>query len=304
MRPLAASIALVVLLAWSGRASAFCRSRTCDAADPAEHCVKDANLCVTSGRELHWDTSCITFDAQADGSPALGIDADALTTVIERAFASWLQAPCGKGTPSLEVATFGPVECAESKFKDDLKNANIVMFRDDVWPYPGSLDAYALTVVHYNTDTGQIVDADIEINSADFDLKTDDAGKGIDLQTVLTHEIGHFLGLAHAAPNNTSATMRPLWDGKGTDLRTLSPDDVAGICAIYPPDRRAPRTCEPLHGFGSGCNEPAADAEDSSGCSVGRGRGASRLEAWLALLGFVLVLRRRRPAHHAFVAKA
>lgn len=294
MRRFAGLLALVGVISLGERADAFCRSRTCDAADPSEHCKKDVSGCVISGAELVWGTSCITFDAQADGSPKLGIDAETLTSVTEKAFATWINAPCAKGFPSLEIATFGPVECAESKFSDSLRNANIVMFRDDVWPYPGSVDAYALTVVHYNTETGRIVDADIELNSADFPITTDGLGKGVDLQTILTHEIGHFLGLAHAAPENSTATMRAFWDGHGIDLRSLSPDDVGGICTIYPPDAPAPRVCEPLHGLGNGCNEPASDADTDSGCSLAAGDPGSRVGLLLGLAALALGVRRRR----------
>jgi hypothetical protein len=294
--PWAAVIAIVAHLAWAGEAGAFCRSRTCDPANPKHECEKDANDCVTTGKKLFWATSCLTFDAQADGSSKRDIDADLLTAVMAQAFATWLRADCGGRAPSLEVGTFGPVECAVPGFKQDARNANIVMFRDDRWPYPGSSDAFALTFVSFNPDTGQIVDADIEINSAEIELTTDGQGAGVDLQAVLTHEAGHFLGLAHAAPENGDATMRARWDGKGTELRTLTLDDQGAMCELFPPDRPARRACEPIHGFGSGCDEPSADPveEQDSGCSLAvssRGTSASLLVPALACL----IRRRRRP---------
>jgi hypothetical protein len=288
-------LVLVALLLGSGSASAFCRSTTCNPANPDAKCKKDANLCVTSGHLLSWATSCVSFDAQADGSPKLGIDADTLTQVTERAFAPWLKASCGTGNPPLEVGTFGPVECAESKFKKEYRNANIVMFRDDEWPYPGSIDAFAMTVVNYVVETGQIVDADIEINSADFPIVTDGSAAGPDLQSILTHEVGHFLGLSHATPSDQTATMRAGWDGVGIDLRTLTADDEAGICAIYPPNRSAPRNCTPTNGLGDGCYEPADPKDSGGGCSLTRERTTSTV--WLVLLLTALGglrLRRRR----------
>ena len=74
---------------------------------------------------------------------------------------------------------------------------------------------------------GQILDADILFNPAlTFSM---DGGSGSDLQTVLTHEIGHFLGLDHSAV--VKAMMFPYAPPME---RTLGWDDVAGISALYP----------------------------------------------------------------------
>jgi hypothetical protein len=288
-------LALVAVLGSPTLAVAFCRARTCDPADPEQHCAKDSNDCVTSGRELFWPTSCVTFDAQVDGSIKRGIDADTLTTVTAQAFAPWLRADCAGTAPSLEVGTLGPVECAESGFNENARNANIVMFRDDEWPYPGSIDSYAMTIVSYDPATGKIVDADIEINSADFELTTDGLGLGVDLQTVLTHEAGHFLGLSHAAPGDLDATMHAHWNGRGIELRTLSADDAAGICELFPPQKRAPRACAPIHGFGSGCDEPRADAAEEGGCAMAvKTRTPAASPPWLLLLTVLAFARRSR----------
>jgi hypothetical protein len=286
-------LAFVAILGVPAVAAAFCRARTCDPADPKQRCSEDANGCVISGHQLFWPTSCVTFDAQVAGSTKLGIDADTLTSVTAQAFAPWLRADCAGAAPSIEVGTLGPVECAESGFNENARNANIVMFRDDEWPYPGSIDTYAMTIVNFDPATGKIQDADIEINSADFNLTTDGLGTGVDLQTVLTHEVGHFFGLSHAAPEDRDATMRPSWDGRGTALRTLSPDDEAGICELFPPDAPAPRVCEPVHGFGSGCNEPRADAEES-GCAMAGVPTGSAGSPWVSLLAVLAFARRSR----------
>jgi len=53
-----------------------------------------------------------------------------------------------------------------------------------------------------------------------------------DLQNTLTHEAGHFIGLAHSTV--PGATMNPTTHPGETAKRTLSADDVAGVCAVYP----------------------------------------------------------------------
>ena len=61
----------------------------------------------------------------------------------------------------------------------------------------------------------------------------------LDLQGILTHEIGHVLGLDHTGTAET-ATMT-IWNGAGESLgahgqRTLSADDVIGVSTLYPTD--------------------------------------------------------------------
>jgi len=300
---IAAAVAFFAFAAGSANAWAFCRSRTCDPFDPKQHCEMVDN-CVTNGHELWWASSCVSYDAQADGSPKLGIDADTVEEVVGRAFAPWLAADCGGGQPTMKVGTYGPVSCDEPENPDPKnphqynrtaeKGANVVMFRDDVWPYPGSTDAYALTTVTFDPSTGQIFDADIEINSADFDIGVDSAT--YDLQSILTHEVGHFLGMAHAASANMTATMRQNWSGIGTDLRTLTDDDIAGMCDAYPPGGSAPADCEPLNGLAEGCH--VARDKVSTGCTLVRagtqGGAASQALVFAAGLLVLRSFRRRR----------
>ncbi len=54
---------------------------------------------------------------------------------------------------------------------------------------------------------------------------------GLDLETVLLHELGHAAGLAHSG--QTSAVMRAGLKPGHVARRALDPDDVAGICATY-----------------------------------------------------------------------
>ena len=74
---------------------------------------------------------------------------------------------------------------------------------------------------------GQILDADILFNTA-VKFTTDGSGSS-DLQTVATHEIGHFFGLDHSAV--VKATMFPF---APPIERALSYDDVAAISSLYP----------------------------------------------------------------------
>jgi hypothetical protein len=55
---------------------------------------------------------------------------------------------------------------------------------------------------------------------------------GFDIETLALHELGHLLGLDHSTVSGT--VMWPSFPTNFT-LRTLQPDDLAGIRALYPP---------------------------------------------------------------------
>jgi MYXO-CTERM domain-containing protein len=139
-------------------------------------------------------------------------------------------------------------------------------------------------------------------------LTTTNTNVQIDLQSILTHEAGHFLGLAHSLVND--ATMYPSYNKGDVSFRDLSQDDQQGVCAIYPADRPGLPACDPTAaskgslGYSPLCGGDAvaypADDSSSGGCHCSvAGRGDPG--AWasgvgtLAALGVAGGRRRRRP---------
>ena len=316
---LSAALATVTLTL-AGSSSAFCRATTCDPGK--KDCARNTQSCLTEGKPLFWASSCVQVYVQKNGSPALGIGFSTFKESVSRAFSAWLSADCGGAAPSIDVQVLGPITCDVAEYNATQKNANIVLFRDDQWPYVGGEDALAFTHLLFNADTGELWDTDLEINSFEYDFSTGDPVTGNDLDSMLTHEAGHLLGLAHTLSKD--ATMYAQYK-EGTDtLRTLSPDDVNGICAAYAPDRVTSRTsCSPRHGFSDACGaeqlpnsgtnegtdqQPGPSGDDSNptskGCTVGN--GPSPIGPWppvisgLALLG--VCARRRRASRHQFVS--
>jgi hypothetical protein len=286
--PLGTALVAAALLT-SPLAHAYCRTTTCDTT--MDSCPVDPETgCVTSGAPLQWPVQCIGFDLQQNASARVSL-ADA-TTVAHRAFGAWQNALC-PGTqdhPSLTFFDLGPVACDQHEYNQDQSNANIIMFRDDAWPYTNSANTLALTTVTFNVDDGEIYDADMEVNGT-VPLTTSLPAQ-YDLQSIMTHEAGHFLGLAHSL--DPSATMFAKYTAGETELRTLSADDISAICEVYPPNREA-TSCnpEPRHGFASTC---ALAAEPRSGCQIGAGPVGPSKRAG-CILGVAVALgavRRRR----------
>lgn len=308
----AAGLSSACLFTASG-AHAYCRTTTCDS--KIETCtVHPTTRCPTSGLPLYWPDTCVTFGVNQAGSPRWGITYDEAHEAAQRAFQSWISADCGGGQhPSIGVVALGKIECDRVEYNypetgEDFPpgpNANIIVFRDAVWPYSEAPDSerttLALTTITYLKDTGEIVDADIEINSATVQLSTSNTNITNDLQAILTHEAGHFLGLAHSEVQE--ATMHRLYNVNVGDatLRSLANDDRRGICDLYPPGAVEVGDCRgegPRFGFSRYCHNPV---QASAGLLCSTSLPQTREWSWLAgALGMgaavLLTLRRQRAA--------
>ena len=259
-----------------------------------------------AGDPLFWPSSCAWFGVQKDGSPKRHITYETLHTAVSNAFDKWAKADCGGGrVPSFTMQDtdelYGPVVCAKHEFNKTAANACAWMFRDSDWPYNDPTTTIALTTLSVEISTGRILDADVEINSFATNITTSDVNVGADLDSVVTHEAGHFLGMAHSAVRD--ATMYRNYSPASTSIRVLSTDDQDGICEAYP-DGAPPESCgppEPLYGFSKNCagadpSTAPVSGEKKSSCAIGNpattGNGAAALSA--LLVAGVAALRRRR----------
>jgi MYXO-CTERM domain-containing protein len=246
---LAAALSSILL---AGPAAAYCRTSSCSSPMPP-HTAAVCNPPYTDdcGTPIAWPTPCVEYSIQQNASKKVTFAQT--ETVMQAAFAQWTGAACvNGGSPRMEVTEGPPAVCDQHEYNQTAGNANIILYHDDAWPYEGSDNTLALTTVTYNLDSGAIYDADMELNSADNDFTVGDTDVDFDLLSIVTHESGHFLGMAHS--HDDTATMWPVYNEHTTNLRTISPDDIAGICAIYPPG--APIVgCDPTprHGFSPQC---------------------------------------------------
>jgi hypothetical protein len=276
-------------------AFAFCRTSVCEFGVLGSRCTpaRDGDC----GVPLTWKERCIGFSMQRDGTSLLS--AEEAGELVAQAFTSWNAADCAGKSPQFYVKRQPDAVCASLEYNVDRNvnkgNANVVIFREDAWPYPDFEGGLAFTTLTYDLETGEIYDADIEINTFDIVFTTSDSDIAYDLASTLQHETGHFLGLSHAPDPASPMFATPEF---GARRRELTPDDAAAVCDAYPPEEPALTwQCSPMpHDFSPLCNEtlPAATAEEDGACSMSSSRGRNGAAPLLAMLIALCTLRRRR----------
>jgi hypothetical protein len=158
----------------------------------------------------------------------------------------------------------------------------------------------ALTTTTFNNKTGEIFDADIELDGANFVFTTagglppcsnpppaDTTGcVAFDVRNALTHQVGHLLGLADVCPSVGAPCVAPCPVMANTESigdlskRALNVDDENGLTTIYP-----------MGGATVGCQALTVNPIGAHGCGCSTSSGAFSSMAG-ALLGLLLVSRR------------
>ena len=236
---------------------------------------------------LFWGTSSIVYTQSELGNPATGPSAfDAVT----RAWTSWqaVNDACGNlqlsEGPHVSDRTVGYDPSSST-------NYNLIIFRTrscsavvpgsdpcrtsgdcnnqyDCWAYdPGII---ALTTTHYKTQTGRILDADVELNAVNpggYVFTTVDSPRCVSLQTqscvaydiqnTMTHEFGHSLGLDHTS--YPGSIMNPTASVGETSKRTIDSGSKQFICDVYPPYKQLLASNDQL----VGCSAAAGSSADA-----------------------------------------
>lgn len=263
-------ISLSLVLGSAKSAFGYCQATTCGAL-PDDECPVDTDGCAVDGARLAWPLdSSVTVVCQGGCDELVG---SALSAAVQ----SWQEVRCSGTVPGIEL-----------EWKEDLPSeleGNFVFVEvvTDGWPYGAS--SVGRTTLEFGITSGTLVRATISLNAQDFVLGFETLSDEVDGQAVLTHELGHALGLAHSSVSG--ATMQTEAElGYISDLSSLHDDDRQGVCALYPSAAIDP-------GAGGGGGEAGPNGEGSGGCSVAH-PAAPGGAGWLAAALLVLFRLRRQ----------
>lgn len=267
-----------------------------------------------SGVCLAWGDRSVTWRAASPLGGALGEEES--LDAFRRSFAVWE----AEGCTDLRFVE-GQRAKREAAFESGRQNSNVLLFRDrscdsvvpagdrciadrscanryDCWEFDRTV--IAMTTVTSSNCSGEIIDADIELNAAGFRFTAVDgprcAGQlqegcvEMDLENTLVHEIGHLIGLDHSS--DPEATMYRSASAGETIKRTLAADDRNALCAVYSKGR-AVRTCggalTPAQ-----CEARRQRYESTSTCASAGG-GAATASLVAAVAAALLRRRSRQP---------
>lgn len=293
------ALSLLSLLAVVGAASpagAWCRTTTSRlrSSVPGE--------CAMTGIPLSWKNRCTGYSLYRQGVPASIPWAD-LVTLMQTSAAAWAAATCdenGRERQYYEVRELAPT-LNGTGYTSTGQNSNTISFRsrwgEDAIHRQGTI---AITIVTFDSQTGEIYDGDIELNTFhetnnpsgfQFSITRITEMGSADLQTILTHELGHFHGLAHSA--NDRAVMWPE-AGLGETRRDLTYDDTAGVCAIYPASQTPVGVrCNPIP-YGGLATQVGGTKVTGASCAARPAKGSARWGAAGVLAGACAVALKKR----------
>jgi hypothetical protein len=221
---------------------------TCVATTPALAYRTGEDSPALAGRgRIAWSSNQVSFSLSSNDLPQ-GVTKAQVEEALSASLQTWIAPECSAIEPIFEGWTDAPPATRDGK--------NTIAWVND-WTKRGFPKlAPGNTDMQYrgHDDAWEIAEADVYLDAADFDWTTAD-GKDTSVQAVLTHELGHALGLLHPcedggadgapacedAPSDVEAsTMYPFYSASQASLEA---DDVAGICYLYPADTDCKQLC-------------------------------------------------------------
>lgn len=145
----------------------------------------------------------------------------------------------GAGALRRALATWSSVDCTPFRFvATEVATAPVeVHIVTEGWPHGPTIAAH--TDVDSEPSTGVVRRVLIELDGKRAWTERDPVpADGLDLESVLLHELGHAAGLAHS--RHLGSVMKAGTRPGSAPRRALYEDDRAGICALYPRQRPAP----------------------------------------------------------------
>jgi hypothetical protein len=199
-----------------------------------------ADLPDLAGAErVRWQPARVEYEVNDQGAP--GLSSAGVLNAVETAANTWTRETCA----SVELASLSLTAAAAAP--DDGKNT--IQWLTSGWLERGfGTETAGITDTLYelgDDSEWRIIEADVYLDAEHLAWSfSPGADNTRDIQTVLTHELGHVLGLLHPCepdgaddapvcdsdPAFQSATMYPLYD---VNQSSLGADDVEGLCFLY-----------------------------------------------------------------------
>ena len=187
---------------------------------------------------IRWLDSAMPIRYYVTNRDVPGVTALQLQTAPDRAFGTW------SGVSNVSISTqFGGFVSNNPLVSDGL---SVIGFRP--MTDPDFERVLGMAFFEYDLTTGVIHSSDVFLNTIfDWSVAQDGESGRFDVQSVMTHELGHFLGLGHSVIGETEpasgggrtvlgkrAVMFPIAYPRGNiEDRTLEADDIAGISDVY-----------------------------------------------------------------------
>ena len=196
---------------------------------PLMNISPDYNLITTiDGKLIRWPEHAIPIPIKVNESGSDDVTDNSEFKAIEDALATWQAPDCTnilfdyQGTFSLDT---------HSAYVGD--GNNHIIWIENSWNITwGGGIVIALTRNHWD-DEGFLYESDILLNGEFFTFGTDGNPHHMDIRGVVTHELGHLIGLSHSSDREAvmSATSS---SSQSVMKRFLRADDIEGICFLYP----------------------------------------------------------------------
>ena len=168
---------------------------------------------TTNDSLVRWSNSISTINVFLNPNNSQDLDVNDVNSIVENSVSQW------DGKSRLTVTK-------NSTAGTNQQGLNEIYFSNDASVFNGSL-IVGLTQVLYSNNSGEIIEADILLNdSIGFSTTVTDKYY---LGNVVTHEMGHFLGLGHSQV--IGSTMFFMLNKGQSDI---AEDDGAGLYSIYP----------------------------------------------------------------------
>ena len=176
----------------------------------------------TNGR--HWDEMPVEYWINPAECPTLE-DGSTIVDIVAAAAQAWEEIACA----DIEFAFMGTTDLV---WDADDQNTIFCISDPAAWQFGVGAAGATLWIPHEESYT---VEVDLALNAADLEWRAGGADaleQGImDPQSMITHELGHWLGLAHTPDPFGTMYYGLLPNGIQA---TVSGDDKAGVCSLYP----------------------------------------------------------------------